>query len=222
MVLLCHPADPCPQGALQGRPPTLRCTAGDSGVNLNHTQVVKRPQDIPDSARTDGQALVEFALVLIPLMLILGAVLQFAFILGGQLGLTNAAREGARFASVSPTTSTNVAANATAVIAKLEASGGSPPSGLLARNVQAYVPADLVTTGLNPTQVCYTSYQDESGAWSVRVKVDVVYDHPLFIPLISSILDGSGGNKFRVSASEEMRVENPPAAANPGVSGCYS
>ena len=187
---------------------------------MNRTQVVKHPQDIPDSARPMGQALVEFALVLIPLMLILGGVLQFAFILGAQIGLTNAAREDARFASVTQTTSANVATNAAAVITKLEANGGSPPSGLLARNVQAYVPTNLVTTGANPTQVCYSSYQDESGAWSVRVRVDVVYGHPLFIPLISGILGGT--NQFRLSASEEMRVENPPAAISPGVSQCFS
>ena len=192
---------------------------------MNHTQVAKRPQDVPDSARTNGQALVEFALVLIPLMLILGAVLQFAFILGGQLGLTNAAREGARFASVSQTTAANMASTGAAVITRLETSGGTPPSGLLARNVQAYVPADLVTTGTNPTQVCYSSYQDESGSWSVRVRVDVVYRHPLFVPLISGILDlidGTADNAFRLSASEEMRVENPPQPSTPGVSGCFS
>ncbi len=192
---------------------------------MHHAPVAKRPQDVPDPARPNAQALVEFALVLVPLMLILGAVLQFAFILGGQLGLTNAAREGARFAAVSQTTSSNVATNAAAVIAKLEASGGTPPSGLLARNVQAYVPGDLVTAGANATQVCYSSYLDESGAWSVRVKVDIVYGHPLFIPLISEILDlfdGTADNRFRLSASDEMRVENPPAPVSPGVSGCFS
>jgi len=46
-----------------------------------------------------GQALVEFALVSVVLMLLLGSVVEFGFLFGHKLELANGAREGARWAS---------------------------------------------------------------------------------------------------------------------------
>ena len=62
--------------------------------------------------RTDserGQALTEFALVAPLLFLILFGIIQLGFLFGGQNGLTNAAREAARYASTLPTPDTVVA-----------------------------------------------------------------------------------------------------------------
>ena len=218
VVLLSHLSNPRRQGALQGRQPTLRSTAGDSGVNLNRTQVVKRPHDVPDSARLNGQALAEFALVLIPLMLIFLGILQFGFIYGTQVGLTNAAREAARYAAASVTdTSTKAAANGTRVMAQLT-------STMLPGNVQSYSAANLATTSGSPhTQVCYASYKDPSDKYSVRVTVDVEYRHPLFIPLIGAILDGLDGTTdgaLRVGSQVQMTVGNGPLATDPGINVC--
>jgi Flp pilus assembly protein TadG len=47
-----------------------------------------------------GQALVEFALVLLPIMLILVGIVQFGLLFGANVTLTNAAREGARAATI--------------------------------------------------------------------------------------------------------------------------
>jgi len=47
-----------------------------------------------------GQSLVEFALVLIPLFVILLAIIQFGFIFNAYVTITNAAREGARNGTV--------------------------------------------------------------------------------------------------------------------------
>lgn len=49
---------------------------------------------------TDGQSLVEFALVLPILGLLILGMIEFGWILNGQITLTNAAREGARAAVV--------------------------------------------------------------------------------------------------------------------------
>jgi hypothetical protein len=42
--------------------------------------------------------------------------------------------------------------------------------------------------------------------------VSVAYNHPLFIPIITQIIDGVDGNStpgsFRTTANEQMRVEN--------------
>lgn len=49
---------------------------------------------------TDGQSLVEFALVLPILMLLILGMIEFGWILNGKITLTSAAREGARVAVV--------------------------------------------------------------------------------------------------------------------------
>src|SRR5450759_2456703 len=49
-----------------------------------------------------GQSLVEFALVLPLLLLILLGIIQFGFIFNTQVTITNAAREGARAATIYP------------------------------------------------------------------------------------------------------------------------
>lgn len=47
-----------------------------------------------------GAAAVEFALVLIPLMVLLLGIIEFGFIFNQQLTVTNAAREGARVLAI--------------------------------------------------------------------------------------------------------------------------
>src|SRR5687768_15766580 len=49
-------------------------------------------------AHERGQALVEFAAVLLPLLLIVVGIVQFGFLFGANVTLTNAAREAARAA----------------------------------------------------------------------------------------------------------------------------
>ena len=50
--------------------------------------------------RPEGQALVEFAVVLMPAMLILVGIVQFGLLFGANVSLTNAAREGARAGTI--------------------------------------------------------------------------------------------------------------------------
>ena len=47
-----------------------------------------------------GQSLVEFALVMMPLFVILLAIVQFGFIFNSYVTITNASREGARIGTV--------------------------------------------------------------------------------------------------------------------------
>lgn len=166
------------------------------------------------SATLQGQALVEFALILLPLMVILAAILQFAFVLGAQVGITNAVREAARNAATIETDTPALATtNGQAAYVQL-----TSVTGLLTKNVQAYQAAQLVTSGAPITQVCYRTYTDPAGTTQIMVKVEAQYRHPLFIPIVGAILDGFDGasdGAFRVGASEEIRVENPPSNIAP-------
>jgi Flp pilus assembly protein TadG len=58
----------------------------------------RRPRRVATASR--GQSLVEFALVLPLLMLILLGIIQFGLIFNTQVTITNAAREGARAATI--------------------------------------------------------------------------------------------------------------------------
>jgi Flp pilus assembly protein TadG len=74
-----------------------------------------------------GQALVEFALVSVVLMLLLGAVVEFGFLFSHKLELTNAARSGARWASLHSTTawSANASPDSNTIEGQVRAAGGT-------------------------------------------------------------------------------------------------
>lgn len=159
-----------------------------------------------------GQGLAEFALVLPVLALVLLSILQIAVLLGTQIGLTNATREAARIASITATRGDLAAqTNGDAVLSRLR-------TVLLPTNVMTYSSGQVVT-GVCPavgtpgagTRITYTAANDVSGTPAVFVRVDVVYRHPLFIPLVGGILDGIDGvvgDGLSVGASEEFRVDN--------------
>lgn len=178
---------------------------------------------LPRSVRRRGQALPEFALILPILALIFLSIIQVAFILAAQIGITNAVREAARLAATTTPTSTTAQrlVNGPGVVNALENS----TTGFLKKNVMAYSNANLVTSGSPVTQVCYSTFTDAAGKFAVKVKVEAYYRHPLFIPLVGAVLDridGSADGGFRVGSSEEMRVENDELEADPALSGCSS
>jgi Flp pilus assembly protein TadG len=158
----------------------------------------------------NGQALAEFAIALPVLALLFLGILQFAFIFVAQLGLTNAAREAARYASITPTsTATDATTHGDAVMARLR-------NTILPTNVSAFQSGNLGT----PTQVCYSVFMDASAVPvpAIQVRVQVTYNHPLFIPLVGSIIDaidGTSDGAFSVGASEALRVDNPPLDTSP-------
>lgn len=158
-------------------------------------------------AGASGQSLVELALVLPVLSLLLMTILQIGFLLFTQVGLTNSVREAARNASAIPVATISQATPAaTTYFARLTNSS----TGFLKRNVGGYNPSRLVS-GSSATRVCYYSFTDASGAPAVMARVAVEYSHPLFIPLVSNILDGFDGSVdggYRLGASEDIRVGN--------------
>jgi Flp pilus assembly protein TadG len=70
-----------------------------------------------------GQAVVEFAVILPVLLLILFAILQFGVVFNNYIQVTAAAREGARKAAVSRTLGTSAAETAATTAAKSAAPG---------------------------------------------------------------------------------------------------
>ena len=169
-----------------------------------------------------GQALLELAIVTPILALLILAIVQFAFVLETQMGLTNAVREAARRAAadVDPTTQANLATTSD-VATQLDS--------LLAANVQGYQSSRLwqqATDGsqhLDSPTVTFCSYTVGTGASATtnyEVTVYVAYRNPVFFPLLAyatDFVDGVHNGTWDLVAQASMRLEgnSPPA----GVSG---
>lgn len=143
--------------------------------------------------------MVEFALVAAPLFLILFGIIQLGYLFGGQNGLSNAAREAARYASTLPTPSTSVAtANRMLVLDRLT-------NVNLRQYIAGFRTGNLVT-GVTDTRVEYCR-RPVASRYTVHVRVHVAYRHPLFIPLVGRLF--SSTDTWQLGAVEEMRVEGP-------------
>jgi Flp pilus assembly protein TadG len=159
--------------------------------------------------RDRGQALTEFALVAPVFFLLVFGVLQLGLLFGGQNGLVNAAREVARYAATYRPAVTDPSAACNAV------DGQIAPA--LARSLPGFDPTVLVP------RVEYHWLANPGGtSYSMTVSVDIAYGHPLFVPLIGTLLDAFDGRmdgRLELRASEQMRVESPPlpVPADPSV-----
>ena len=161
--------------------------------------------------REDGQALVEFALVAPIFLLILFGIIQLGLVFAGQNGLTNAVRETARYAApYRVVDASGAATTCSTVLGKL--------TDILGGEVIGYTPANEIPS------VTYTWRPDVTGlTYYITVKVKVDYKFPLYVPLVGNFLDGMDGvsdSKLRMSAQEEMRVENDPLASTDGPVTC--
>jgi Flp pilus assembly protein TadG len=147
-----------------------------------------------------GQAIAEFALVAPIFFLLVFGVIQLGLLFGGQNGLVSATREVARYAATDRDAVTDPAGTCAAVAGIVGAD--------LARAIPGYDPAQVVP------QVRYAWLADPGGAtYSMTVSVQIQYDHPLYVPIVSAILDGFDGSmdgRLRLQANEVMRVEGPP------------
>jgi Flp pilus assembly protein TadG len=163
--------------------------------------------------RDRGQALTEFALIAPILFLLLFGVLQLGLLFAGQNGLVNGVRDAARRAvtwRVNDASLTDAGIR-TAVCTAVEDTLTAKLSGAL----PGFTAARLTDTisyhwEMNPGPA--PTSPDDASNYFLYVDVQASYAHPLYVPLVSiffDALDGSLDNSFTLSASEEMRVENP-------------
>jgi Flp pilus assembly protein TadG len=144
---------------------------------------------LPRPRHARGQALVEFAMVLLPLLMIVVGIVQFGFIFGANVSLTNATREAARAGTIhvydgSKSTAQNGVDRCTAILGAATQSFGlltasaphfsttSPCSGAMAADLNAdgfndrWTNGDLVVSvcaeAATPTTPCPTSSDSSS------------------------------------------------------------
>lgn len=168
-------------------------------LDLMRIAVLRRPARAPGRAR--GQSLVEFALVLIPLMLLILGVVQFGLIFNSYVTMTNAAREGARTGTIYVYDRTlSKTQNDTNRDAAIRASVlGS--MNLLAKTSPQFAASDLTITYENPNGV-----PDTETRTGQTVKVRAVYHQDLIIPMISALLPKDSGGRLALPGEVTMVI----------------
>jgi hypothetical protein len=157
--------------------------------------------------------MVEFALIApVAFLLLLGIIIS-GVVVTNYIQLTNAARDGARLAAICGS-GVNKPAPATA-----EMPDGS--GFCTASNIQLYIANHLVSVPLAqlPTVTvclpadalagkCVAHGSGIGGCQSGRiVEVDMSYDQPLYLPLISNLLQTNANGTRTISASAQATCE---------------
>jgi Flp pilus assembly protein TadG len=171
------------------------------------------------SRRTRGQAMVEFALIAPAGFLLLLSILVVGIIVTNYIQLTNAARDGARVAAIC----------GSSITAQMpDNSGGCTPTAVAAYITQHLValPAGTVT----PQIYFCTLAQVQSGTCSSSanlcstlataagttfcqcqhgaiLEVDMYYDQPLYMPLISNVFQTQPNGTRRLQATAQATCE---------------
>lgn len=164
--------------------------------------------------RQRGQSLVEFALVLTPMMLILLGIIQFGFIFNAYVTMTNATREAARDGSIyvydrTLTKAQNDAARNSRIRTSLTASMNlltkTAPNfttgGTWTQTGQSFANGDLTVTYVVPTGV--TDSEPRTGQ---QITVSAIYHQDLVIPLISALLPRDGGGRLALTGEVTMVI----------------
>jgi Flp pilus assembly protein TadG len=161
-----------------------------------------------------GQSLVEFALVLTPLLLVLLGIIQFGFIFNTFVTMTNAAREGARTGTIYVYDRTkskdqnDLARNEairSAVTGSMNMLSKSAPnfatSSSWTKSGLVYTNGDLVVTYEVPAGVA-----DSDARVGQTATVRSIYHQDLIIPIISNLLPKDSGGRLALPAEVTMVI----------------
>ena len=198
---------------------------------------VTPPPAAPDAAprrRERGQAMVEFAMVLLPLLVVVVGIIQFGLIFGANVSLTNAAREGAREATIHRYNAANGnadegTARCTAAVEAATSAFGflSPNSPNFSASTPCPGGVDLNGDGLHdlwqngdvevsfcaggtpagsecPTTSDASTYCTVDSGKGCLVRVQLTYNQAMVVPLLDAILDSDGNGLFEIRAHAAM------------------
>jgi hypothetical protein len=186
-------------------------------------------------AREGGQAMVEFAAVILPILLIVVAIVQLGLILGANVTLTNVAREGARAATIAPysvaaSRAVNDVDRCTAVVDAVRQSFGvmraASPNFSVTRPCSVGMASDLNGDGLHDrwvngdvtitlcasmasaTSPCPTTgtYCTADDPAGCLVQVHVAYRSDIIVPFIGDLLSTDASGRFVQTSTTTMVV----------------
>jgi Flp pilus assembly protein TadG len=161
-----------------------------------------------------GQSLVEFSIVLIPLMLVLLGIIQFGFVFNTYVTMTNSTREGARTGSVYlydrslSKDQNDLARNEairTAVLQSMNLLGKTSPNfgttGTWTKSGLVFTNGDLIVTYVVPAGV-----SDTDARTGQTVTVRATYHQDLIVPLVSNFLPHDAGGRLQLVGEVTMVI----------------
>ena len=154
--------------------------------------LVKRFDVTPARPRRDresGQAMVEFALILFPLLLLVVGIIQFGIALNYWLDMQRIANQGARWAVVNEYPMSN---GATCLRT-------TTPAGSCSQTLQAYLKQQALTNGLEDAVCVAISFPEGGKTASNPVKVRLTAPFS-FVPIL-------GIGTINLGADATMRLE---------------
>lgn len=165
-----------------------------TGDMMDRTEsTVRRSKRGPLRGRSRGQSLVEFSLILPVLVIMVLGIVDFGVGLRSYISLTNAAREGARFAAVG------------------NAAGSYPANCTTPNTTTTIGRVCTVLEGLDKTQVqtvTVTYPQGQSPGNSVIVSAEYRYHYITPIHAVVSFFSGGGlPDYITLNATTDMRLE---------------
>jgi len=150
-----------------------------------------------------GQGLAEFAIVAPIFFMAVFGVIQLGLLFGAQNGLVNAVRDTARYAAtyrVADTSDSSAACTNYAL-----------PHITAAK--QQFMPGWVSSAPQHTTVTYHWAANPTNSGYFVEVVVESTYALPLYVPIVSNILDNTTPHpSTMLSAREEMRIENPALA----------
>jgi Flp pilus assembly protein TadG len=162
-----------------------------------NTRTKERGKIISKLRREEGASMVEFALVAPLLLVLLFGIIEFGLILYDQAAITNASREGARYAAmyyINPSTNT--------------------PQQHSCSDIQSYVTnyVNPILIGISPTSYTvscpYVNQNDGSVVgYATQVQVSYNYNFLVFGGLLN-LINGSITNPLALTATTVMRDDN--------------
>ena len=186
-------------------------------------RIVRRPRHAPEPAASAGpdrspaqrgQSMVEFALVMMPLFIILLGIIQFGFIFNAYVTLTNASREGARLGTVyvyqpGPSKAQNdlIRNNKikAAVLESMNLLTKTAPnfstSTTWTQSGTTFTNGDLVVEYSNPAAVPETDTRVGQ-----QITVRALYHQDLIIPLIAQLLPRDANGRLGLASETTMVV----------------
>jgi len=139
-----------------------------------------------------GQAMVEFAAVLLPLILVLVGIIQFGFLFSAYVGVSNSAREAARAGTIyeydaNEGQGQNDLLRCQAILVAAEQSLDVGVPGQFSGNCTA-------VTGGGDLAIAYPDAATCTGSsrTGCQLKVTLTFRQPLFVPLVGQFLSATG------------------------------
>lgn len=179
-----------------------------------HAAAPAGPTGLDRSDAQRGQSLVEFALVILPLFVILLGIIQFGFIFNAYVTMTNASREGARLGTIyvfEPGLSksqNDLARNnkiKERVIGSMNLLTKTAPnfstSTTWTQSGTTFTNGDLVVEYSNPAAVPETDTRVGQ-----QITVRALYHQDLIIPLIAQLLPRDANGRLGLTSETTMVV----------------